>query len=139
MFCISFLGAFIFWSYTGILTSFSAVHSFSIPVKSLDDLQKITNFQFYIYGGGSEETLLQKWAQSPEKSAIWRQKAYEKFIKTGTGVIFNQMLNSDVSSNTAFLLDESVVGKIFEQSNSSNVEDPSLGTFDSNCFNHISR
>ena len=94
------MGAFIFWSYTGILTSFSAVHSFSIPVKSLDDLQKITNFQFYIYGGGSEETLLQKWAQSPEESALWGQEAYKKFIKTGTGIIFNQMLNSngDVSS-----------------------------------------
>ena len=110
------MGAFIFWSYTGILTSFSAVHSFSIPVKSLDDLQKITNFQFYIYGGGSEETLLQKWAQSPEESASWRQEAYEKFIRTGTGIIFKQLLNSDISSNTAFLLDESVVGTIFKQS-----------------------
>ena len=82
----------------------------------------MTNFELYIYGGSSIQTLLQKWAQSPEESAIWRQKAYEKFIKTGLEdndklkIIFNQMLNSDVSSNTAFLQDESVVGKNFEQS-----------------------
>ena len=112
LFCISFLGAFTFWSYTGILTSLSAVQSFSIPVKSLDDFQKITNFELYIYGGGSTQTLLEKWAQSPKETDIWRQKAYRKFIKTG----FDEILNGDISSNVALLNDKDEMGKIFEQS-----------------------
>ena len=116
------MGAFTFWSYTGVLTSFSAVNSFSIPVKSLDDLQKMTDFELYIFGGGSIETLLQKWAQSPRETDIWRQKAYQKFIKTGMEdqqklkMILDEMLIGDVSSNTALLQDEGAAGKLFEQS-----------------------
>jgi hypothetical protein len=122
LFCISFLGAFTFWSYTGILTSLSAVQSFSIPVKSLDDLQKMTNFELYIYGGGSTQTLLEKWAQSPKETDIWRQKAYQKFIKTGLEdddklkIIFDEMLNGDISSNVALLNDKDEMRKIFDQS-----------------------
>ena len=122
LFCISFLGAFTFWSYTGILTSLSAVQSFSIPVKSLDDLQAMTNFELYIYGGGSTQTLLEKWAQSPKETDIWRQKAYQKFIKTGLEdddklkIIFDEMLNGDISSNVALLNDKDEMRKIFDQS-----------------------
>ena len=122
LFCISFLGAFTFWSYTGILTSLSAVQSFSIPVKSLDDLQKMTNFELYIYGGGSTQTLLEKWAQSPKETDIWRQKAYQKYIKTGLEdddklkIIFDEMLNGDISSNVALLNDKDEMRKIFDQS-----------------------
>ena len=118
------MGAFTFWSYTGILTSLSAVNSFSIPVKSLDDLQKMTEFKLYIFGGGSTETLLTKWAQDGEAAqpAIWKQKAYKKFIKTGMEdqqklkMILDEMLIGDVSSNTALLQDEGAAGKLFEQS-----------------------
>ena len=98
------------------------MQSFSIPVKSLDDLQKMTNFEIYIYGGGSTQTLLEKWAQSPKETDIWRQKAYQEFIKTGLEdddklkIIFDEMLNGDVSSNVALLNDEDVIGKIFDQS-----------------------
>ena len=122
LFCISFLGAFTFWSYTGILTSLSAVQSFSIPVKSLDDLQKMTNFELYIYGGGSTQTLLEKWAQSPKETDIWRRKAFQKFIKTGfedddkLKMIFDEILNGDSSSDVALLNDKDEMGKIFEQS-----------------------
>ena len=118
------MGAFTFWSYTGILTSLSAVNSFSIPVKSLDDLQKMTEFKLYIFGGGSTETLLTKWAQDGEAAqpAIWKQKAYKKFIKTGMEdphqlkIVFHEMLNSDVSSNVALLQDRDTIGKSFKQS-----------------------
>ena len=98
------------------------MQSFSIPVKSLDDLQKMTNFQLYIYGGGSIQTLLEKWAQSPKETDIWRQKAYQKFIKTGMEdddklkMIFDEMLNGDIISNVALLNDEDVIGHFFEQS-----------------------
>ena len=122
LFCISFLGSFTIWSYTGILTSLSAVQSFSIPVRSLDDLQKMTNFGLYIYGEGSTQTLLEKWAQSPKETDIWRQKAYQKFIENGLEdndklkIIFDEMLNAGISSNVAILADEDVIGKFFDQS-----------------------
>ena len=98
------------------------MQSFSIPVKSLDDLQKITNFELYIYGGGSTQTLLEKWAQSPKETDIWRRKAYQTFIKTGfedddkLKMIFDEILNGDSSSNVALLNDKDEMGKIFEQS-----------------------
>ena len=98
------------------------MESFSIPVKSLDDLQKMTNFELYIYGGGSTQTLLEKWAQSPKETDIWRQKAYQKFIKTGfedddkLKMIFDEILNGDSSSDVALLNDKDEMGKIFEQS-----------------------
>ena len=98
------------------------MQSFSIPLKSLDDLQKMTNFELYIYGGGSTQTLLEKWAQSSKETDTWRQKAYQKFIKTGLEdndklkIIFYEMLNGDISSNVALLNDEDVIGKLFEQS-----------------------
>ena len=98
------------------------MQSFSIPLKSLDDLQKMTNFELYIYGGGSTQTLLEKWAQSSKETDTWRQKAYQKFIKTGLEdndklkIIFDEMLNGDISSNVALLNDEDVIGTLFEQS-----------------------
>ena len=100
------------------------MNSFSIPVKSLDDLQKMTEFKLYIFGGGSTETLLTKWAQDGEAAqpAIWKQKAYKKFIKTGMEdphqlrIVFHEMLNSDVSSNVALLQDRDTIGKSFKQS-----------------------
>ena len=98
------------------------MESFSIPVKSLDDLQEMTNFELYIYGGGSTQTLLEKWAQSPKETDSWRQKAYQKFIKTGLEddeklkIIFDEKLNEDISSNVALLNDKDEMGKIFEQS-----------------------
>ena len=98
------------------------MQSFSIPVKSLDDFQKITNFELYIYGGGSTQTLLEKWAQSPKETDIWRRKAFQKFIKTGfedddkLKMIFDEILNGDSSSDVALLNDKDEMGKIFEQS-----------------------
>ena len=98
------------------------MQSFSIPLKSLDDLQKMTNFELYIYGGGSTQTLLEKWAQSSKETDTWRQKAYQKFIKTGfedddkLKMIFDEILNGDSSSDVALLNDKDEMGKIFEQS-----------------------
>ena len=82
----------------------------------------MTNFGLYIYGEGSTQTLLEKWAQSPKETDIWRQKAYQKFIKTGfedddkLKMIFDEILNGDSSFNVALLNDKDEMGKIFEQS-----------------------
>ena len=82
----------------------------------------MTNFRLYIYGEGSTQTLLEKWAQSAKETDIWRQKAYQKFIKYGLEdndklkIIFDEMLNAGISSNVAILADEDVIGKFFDQS-----------------------
>ena len=121
LFCLSFLGAFTFWSYTGVLTSLSAVNSISVPVKSLDDFQKMSNFKLYIPGGGTTQTLLKKWAESDD----WKLYAFKNFIKTGLEdsskikEILKDILTEGGGSNTALLLgsDETLLMKsepIFE-------------------------
>ena len=59
---MSLLGSFIFWSYTGVLTSLSAIRKYNFPVKSLNDLRGNPNFELFIYRGGYTESFLNNWA-----------------------------------------------------------------------------
>ena len=106
-----------FWSYTGVLTSISAVNSISVPVKSLDDFQKMNTFELYIPGGGSTQTLLQKWAESDS----WKLNAYKQFVKTGledynkAKEIFDEILIEGGGSNAALLLDEQRIPSLLKR------------------------
>ena len=106
-----------FWSYTGVLTSISAVNSISVPVKSLDDFRKMNTFELYIAGGGSTQTLLQKWA----KSDNWKLNAYKQFVKTGLEddskikEIIDEMLIEGGGSNTALFLDKERIPSLLKQ------------------------
>ncbi len=108
-FFLSLFGGFVFWSFTGILTSLIVVKTAQIPLLSLDDLQwKGSDFKLHAFRGGSTQTFLEQWASVPEKPI--QMAMYQKFIEPyylkswHQDVCPKMMATND--QNTVFLLED---------------------------------
>lgn len=77
---ISFLsafGAFIFWSYTGILTSLVIVQQDQVPLKSLDELKTKSSYALFSIMGGSTQGDILQWVNNSSH----KMNLYTKFIE----------------------------------------------------------
>ena len=74
--CLSMNGTFMFWCFTGILTSLIAIQIEEPPLKTLNDLHSKSNFKLMTYGGGITEKRMMKWAEETENL-----KSFERSIK----------------------------------------------------------
>ena len=77
IFMLSFFGAFIFWCFTGVLTSILTVKNYSLPANSLDDITNSKYLKLFTPKGGSTQSLLIDWANKKPQNG----EAYEHFIE----------------------------------------------------------
>ena len=71
-------GTFMFWCFTGILTSLIAVQIKEPPLKSLNDLHtKSSNFKLLAFGGGATHATILRWANLSGRN----YQSYENFIE----------------------------------------------------------
>lgn len=77
IFCISFLGIFIFWCFSGVLTSVLSVPATEVPIKSLDDLNIKKDLVLHIYSSGFFDTFVYKWS----KKSVQNQITFQQRVK----------------------------------------------------------
>ena len=65
--CLSFMGAFIFWSYTAVLISIATIPSYDVPAKDFDQLEHMNHFNIFVPYGGFINTMMLKWSKSKKK------------------------------------------------------------------------
>ena len=104
IFSTSFFGGFIFWYYTGILTSFLAVPSKESPIKSLDDLLDKTDFKLHLGQNWASGTQVHQWAKKDKKN----EEAYNKFVIPNFVTVSTKeivkFISQDTSPNQALIL-----------------------------------
>ena len=108
-------GTFMFWCFTGILTSLIAIQIEEPPLKSLNDLQSKSNFKLLTFGGGSTDKRLKKWAEETENL-----KSYERSIKAISGFT-KEHFEEAKNPNVAIILEDFGIKTWLEKCNMSNI------------------
>ena len=106
-------GTFMFWCFTGILTSLIAIQIEEPPLKSLNDLPSKSNFKLLLYGGGSTDKKMIKWAEETENL-----KSYERSIKATSGFT-KEHFEEAKNPNVAIILEDFGVKTWLEKCNMS--------------------
>ena len=71
------IGTIMFWCFSGVLTSLIAIQTEEPPLTSLEDLNQMSGFKLIVFGGGSTNTRILKWAGNDTRN--W--KSYKQFIE----------------------------------------------------------
>ena len=71
------IGTIMFWCFSGVLTSLIAIQIEEPPLTSLEDLNQMSDFKLIVFGGGSTNTRISKWAENDTRN----KKSYEQFIE----------------------------------------------------------
>ena len=108
-------GTFMFWCFTGILTSLIAIQIEEPPLKSLNDLPSKSNFKLLTYGGGSTDKKMIKWAEETENL-----KSYERSIKAISGFT-EEHFEEAKNPNVAIILEDFGVKTWLEKCNMSDI------------------
>ena len=110
-------GTFMFWCFTGILTSLIAIQIEEPPLKSLNDLQSKSNFKLFIFGGGTTDKRIIKWAQETDNL-----KSYERSIKAISGFTFEEEHFEEAKNpNVAIILEDFGIKTRLEKCNMSDI------------------
>lgn len=100
VFSISLLGAFLFWCFSGVLTSLLAIPSSNVPLKSLDDLNSRSDLKIIVKkSSGFILSYIYKWSRSNVQSQKvlneriivaqdWNEIIKEMHANTNTIVLF---------------------------------------------------
>lgn len=84
IFCLSFLGVFIYWCFTGVLTSLLTVPTENSPLTSLDELHVKNNYKIPLYRVGAQMARIKEWKEKPENRQIFetniRPYLYDEII-----------------------------------------------------------
>ena len=113
--CLSMNGTFMFWCFTGILTSLIAIQIEEPPLKSLNDLQSKSNFKLLTFGGGSTDKRMKKWAEETENL-----KSYERSIEAISGFT-KEHFEEAKNPNVAIILEDFGIKTWLEKCNMSNI------------------
>ena len=70
-------GTFMFWCFTGILTSLIAIQIEEPPLKTLDDLNSKSNFKIWLTKGSTFQRV-EEWANQTQKPE--NRKSFERSI-----------------------------------------------------------
>ena len=108
-------GTFMFWCFTGILTSLIAIQIEEPPLKSLNDLQSKSNFKLLTFGGGSTDKRMRKWAEETENL-----KSYERSINAISGFT-KEHFEEAKNPNVAIILEDFGIKTWLEKCNMSNI------------------
>ena len=108
-------GTFMFWCFTGILTSLIAIQIEEPPLKSLNDLPSKSNFKLLTYGGGSTDKKMIKWAEETENL-----KSYERSIKAISGFTKEHFVEAK-NPNVAIISEDFGLKTWLEKCNLSNI------------------
>ena len=76
IFLLSILGALVYWTYAGCLTSFLAKKDSEPPIQSLDELQGKRSFRVFTFQKGSIYATLIKWAEKDVSKALYHKVQY---------------------------------------------------------------
>ena len=71
------IGTLMFWCFSGVLTSLIAIQIEEPPLTSLEDLNQMSDFKLIVFGGGSTNTRISKWAENNTRN----RKSYQQFIE----------------------------------------------------------
>ena len=108
-------GTFMFWCFTGILTSLIAIQIEEPPLKSLNDLQSKSNFKLLTYGGGSTDKRIIKWSQETDNL-----KSYERSIMAFSGFT-KEHFEEAKNPNVAIILEDFGIKTRLEKCNMSDI------------------
>ena len=108
-------GTFMFWCFTGILTSLIAIQIEEPPLKSLNDLPSKSNVKLLTVGRGSTDTRMIKWAEKTENL-----KSYERSIKAISG-FSKEHFEEAKNPNVAIILEDFGIKTRLEKCNMSDI------------------
>ena len=71
------IGTIMFWCFSGVLTSLIAIQIEEPPLTSLEDLNEMSDFKLIVFGGGTTNIRILKWAENDTRN----RKSYQQFIE----------------------------------------------------------
>ena len=92
--CLSFMGAFIFWSYTAVLISIATIPSYDVPVNDFDQLEQMNHFNIFVPYGGFINTMMLKWSKTKKKDHFIRLFSYDDDSKFDD-IVRKEILGTD--------------------------------------------
>ena len=104
-------GTFMFWCFTGILTSLIAIQIEEPPLKSLNDLQSKSNFKLLTFGGGTTDKRIIK---------LIDLKSYERSVMEISGFT-KEHFEEAKNPNVAIILEDFGIKTRLEKCNMSDI------------------
>ena len=109
--CLSMNGAFMFWCFTGILTSLIAIQIEEPPLKTLDDLNSKSNFKILLTKGSTFQRV-EEWAN--KKPENW--KSFERSIISLPTITKKHYQEAAKNPNVALIREDVTIKSFFEKS-----------------------
>ena len=98
------VGTFMYWCFSGVLTSLIAIQIEEPPLTSLGDLNAMSDFKLFVFGKGSTHASILKWAKNDTRQ--WN--SYEHFIMP------NLWMNDSITESEFLAAKNPGVGVILE-------------------------
>ena len=110
--CLSMIGTFMFWCFTGVLTSLIAIQIEDPPLQSLDDINSMTDLKLILNGNGSTHSNVFEWANQDERNMM----SYKKFIEPYRLMGFTRTSFKEAKHpNVAIMLEDFSINQLFKQ------------------------